>query len=115
MELTVRAMDKIDKFEDIRVSYLPTLFDKTQQRREILSKHYYFHCDCDNCQNELADSRKSSLKCFKCNNCVPISIRNCIECQTPMKLTLVERGIKLKGEISEIMDEPTTDTKVRFI
>ena len=65
-ELVVRTIENVDDFSQLRISYLPNLFEKTESRREKLMQDYFFLCQCSRCQDQSSDLMKSSLNCSKC-------------------------------------------------
>ena len=74
--MTIRAIDDIEDFSDVRVSYISILSEKTEVRRTQLSSHYFFLCECKNCSNGSQDILKSSLNCLNCGGCVPTATGN---------------------------------------
>ena len=53
----------MDDFSDLRISYIPKLFERTEERRQRLMKNYYFLCECPKCLDVIGDQTKSSIKC----------------------------------------------------
>ena len=62
-ELVVRTIENVDDFSQLRISYLPNLFEKTESRRQKLMQDYFFLCQCSRCQDQSSDLMKSSLNC----------------------------------------------------
>ena len=60
---TLRTIDQVDDFSDLRISYIPKLFERTEERRQRLMKNYYFLCECPKCLDVIGDQTKSSIKC----------------------------------------------------
>ena len=73
-EIIIRAIENVNSFEDLRITYIPKLYESTSRRREILTRDYYFFCQCLKCQNMDLDAKKNSLLCPKCKDCIPITI-----------------------------------------
>ena len=62
-EKPLRTIDQVDDFSDLRISYIPKLFERTEERRQRLMKNYYFLCECPKCLDVIGDQVKSSIKC----------------------------------------------------
>ena len=113
-ELIFRTIKDVEHFENLRSTYIPRLFETTEQRRKHLFKSHYFHCCCENCQNEESDRfKKSSMSCPKCNECVPVMPRfsgkheispltttSCNNCNYQMEGIKIEKFSELKSKIS---------------
>ena len=83
--MVIRAIEKINSFKDLRITYIPKLHESTSRRREILMKDYYFFCQCLKCQNMDLDAKKNSLLCPTCNGCIPITISKFDQLKNPNK------------------------------
>ncbi|XP_055327375.1 uncharacterized protein LOC129580742 [Paramacrobiotus metropolitanus] len=81
--LTVKAIQDIEKEEDVRIAYIST-FATTRFRREYLKQHYFFICDCAACVNVELDAKRSAVQCTteRCPAVVPLDekVRFCNEC-----------------------------------
>lgn len=81
--LIVRAIDdKIEQFDNVRLSYYRNLRHATEVRRQSLLSSHYFLCQCSNCLDEEKDQMRSSLICKNCQNCVPAITGICKNCKT---------------------------------
>ena len=67
-ELVIRCIseEKIENISDLRISYIPNLYESTERRRDLLMEDYYFECQCSRCLDEISDHWKTSLLCSKC-------------------------------------------------
>ena len=47
-ELIIRCIskEKIENISDLRISYIPNLYESTERRKELLMEDYYFLCQC---------------------------------------------------------------------
>ena len=103
-ELVIRTIQNVDCFSKIRISYFSNIWETTQNRREYLQSNYYFYCECPNCIDEMADFLKSSLKCDKCDGCVPRCTRICVDCKNEFfPQDILEKYDVLKNKITEIV------------
>ena len=61
--LTVRAIDDIESFADVRINYIAVEAAK-EQRREMLMKQWYFQCRCPECtfENPGSEDREAFKK-----------------------------------------------------
>ena len=106
-EMYIRTVAKVEKFSDLRISYLLKLFDTTEKRRRNLQRHYYFFCQCSRCQDVESDRCKSSLKCKKCQGCVPSVIGVCTSCQFQTTSSALKEHRHLKAQISQLVSQPS--------
>lgn len=76
-------------YELIQHSYIDNL-DTLENRRRILLRDYFFHCDCRGCQNSQRNAMMSSMFCSEtlgCGGCMKAPVEttevmayNCSEC-----------------------------------
>ena len=106
-EIIVRAIEDVDKFENLRFSYLLNLFEPKEIRRESLMKSHHFHCECTKCLDEESEKLKSSILCPNCedNGCIPISSRICMNCNLEIDIDSIEEHKDLKSLISTEIKE----------
>ena len=83
-EMIVRAIEDVDDFNDLSISYIPNLSVSTKKRRQDLLNEYYFHCECSKCQDVDSDIKKSSIICPDCSHCAPTSTGKCSDCQVKL-------------------------------
>ena len=52
-ELVIRCIseEKIENISDLRISYIPNLYESTERRRDLLMEDYYFECQCSRLDN----------------------------------------------------------------
>ena len=108
-EMIVRAIENVDSFENIRITYLSKLFESTYERQKTLSENYFFDCDCSRCQDQNTDQFKSSLICSKCQNCVPYSTKKCCQCKTDKDSKELEKFMNLKTKLTPLIDTSNND------
>ena len=108
-ELIIRYIgnnEKVDKFSDLRISYIPNLYENSERRRELLMEDYFFICQCSRCQDEVSDQWKSSFKCSYCSNgFVPFETGNCVICKHQCDSSRIQKYAKLKIELFEENDD----------
>ena len=52
----------------------------TKNRRDELMANFFFHCECSLCLDTHKNNLKSSLRCKKCEGCVPTITGTCVDC-----------------------------------
>ena len=72
--ISVRAIENIESFSDVRISYIQKypLFrsqETAENRKKELKDHYHFDCNCRLCDVEEKYSLKSSVMCPKHEKC----------------------------------------------
>ena len=104
-ELRIRTIEKVEKFSDLRVTYITNLEDTISNRNEDL-KPYYFECNCQKCQNTELDARKSSMNCQNCanNGYIPISTKICQNCNYKPTSEEIEKYQELKFKIQTALE-----------
>ena len=103
-QLIIRTIQKVDSFLEIRISYFSNIWETTQNRREYLQNNYYFLCECPKCFDEKSDAQKSSLKCCRCDGCVPRCTGICIDCKNEsFPQDILEKHDALKNKINQII------------
>ena len=103
-ELVIKCIadQKVENFSDLRISYIPNLYENTERRRDLLMEDYYFLCDCSRCQDAVTDQWKSSLRCSQCQNgFVPFETGSCVVCKQKCDSSRIEKYAKLKIELFE--------------
>ena len=99
-EIILRTVNLVEDFNDLRITYIPNLSDRTKHRRKELMDKYFFLCDCMRCQDPISDSLKSSILCPSCNiGCVPaLENGTCIDCNAQITPNLIEKHKKITGK-----------------
>lgn len=112
-ELRIRSVKKIEKFEDIRIAYIP-LFDRTKNRRKDLMEAYYFRCKCVRCADVKSDRLKSSLLCSNtnCKGCAPFATLTCINCNEKLDQEKIDDYEEIKTQIRNFKVEATEDPEI---
>ncbi|XP_058059609.1 histone-lysine N-methyltransferase SMYD3 [Anopheles bellator] len=83
-------------FGRIFISYID-LLEPPDTRREQLAERYYFHCDCDRCEDEQDRKLMGAASCPNTDCKEPICIESladedkCPACDTPIKQSTRER------------------------
>ena len=96
-----RCTREVNDFFNLRITYIQTLSDTTQNRRRALKEDYYFDCQCQKCQNVQDDQAKSSFICSQCcQGCVPVATKNCLECQFTNDDGMVQKHAKIVKKIN---------------
>ena len=105
-ELIIKTIEKVEHYSEIRITYLPNLYESTNQRREQLLKLYYFLCQCSTCLDFASNSMKSSMKCLNCQyGCVPLQSGICSDCDSEMDTFAINKSKKLKSEIHQAIHD----------
>ena len=52
-ELIIKCIseENIENISDLRISYIPNLYESTERRRDLLMEDYYFECQCSRLDN----------------------------------------------------------------
>ena len=90
-ELAVRAIEDIEDFSKVRVSYLPDIATFSFVRKKLLKDAYFFDCTCPRCRDpDEEDAKLQSLKCKRCKGWVDCTSLKCSECKEKLKLSSEE-------------------------
>jgi len=112
--ISVRAIEKIESFSDVRISYIIGQSQETKEvRMKELKDNYHFDCHCRLCEDEERDSLKSSVMCPKHEradrkngtndpypHCVPIKTGKCIKCGTQVSDDIISKYHSLKASFA---------------
>ena len=116
--ISVRAIENIESFSDVRISYVQKypLFrsqETAENRKKELKDHYHFDCNCRLCDVEEKYSLKSSVMCPKHEkadrkngtndpypHCVPIKTGICIKCGTQVSDDIISKYHSLKASFT---------------
>ena len=107
--LVVRAIEDITDFDDVRISYIPRLYERTFQRQELLNSMYYFSCNCSFCQDTDSENCKSSTKCSDCGFCVPLTSEKCPKCGLKIDASRLEKYAQIQKVVKKLVHEETAD------
>ena len=119
-DLSVRAIEKVNKFSDVRICYINVKGD-TNTRKKELKEHYFFDCKCRLCQDKDQDSLKSSISCPNQSendeqlfeHCVPLKKGKCIKCGFRIPDETISEYLHLKTSIT--LDPPELDYAKWFL
>ena len=107
--LVVRALEDISVFDDVKISYVPRLYERTSERQELLNSMYYFLCNCSLCQDRDSDKCKSSINCSTCGFCVPLTSENCPNCGLKIDISRLEKYAQTQKIIQKFVLNPPDD------
>ena len=87
------------------------LNQSTKNRRDELRANFFFHCECSLCLDTHRNNLKSSLRCKKCEGCVPTINGICVDCNEEYFLaedfstmdSCVQEYLTLRNEFGDVM------------
>lgn len=111
--LRVVALTDIPDIQSVRLRYCD-FFEPTHVRRNLIMKHYYFHCTCSVCEDTERDDLFRSVPCAQSKCGGPVALRAsskkadgaCQKCGTAKAVSteLVSRSRDAAAEVLEVVE-----------
>ena len=101
-KMTLKAVDKIENFSDIRMTYSPIYQEDVKIRRSYLKQHYCFTCHCKFCEDEDLESMlEASMLCSECDGgCIPFTPKmSCLDCNAKVSPEMFAKYWQIKWNL----------------
>ena len=103
--MTLKAIDKIEDFSDIRMAYGPIYQEPVKIRRNYLKQQYGFTCHCKFCDDEdLEAILDASTLCSNCTEgCIPFTPKmSCLNCKAQISPQMFAKYWQIKANLADL-------------